>query len=76
MELMTLPMFLVALLVPHATVLYWLTNGAFNMGLQAALGQPKVADALGLPMVAVHARGEQDIAGALCGGVWAVGGWG
>ncbi|KAI8473604.1 MAG: hypothetical protein J3K34DRAFT_518889 [Monoraphidium minutum] len=62
LELLTLPLFVAALLVPHATALYWLANGAFGLGLQAALSRPRVADALGLPMIAVHARGELDAA--------------
>ncbi|GBF90837.1 hypothetical protein Rsub_03691 [Raphidocelis subcapitata] len=58
MEGLTLPLFLAALVVPHATVLYWLANGTFALGLQAALSRPGAAAALGLPMAAVHARGE------------------
>ena len=63
LEGLTFPMFLAACVVPHATALYWLTNGAFGLGLQAALSRPKVAAALGLPMVAVHARGDKHAAG-------------
>lgn len=63
MELLTFPMFLAAMVVPHSTVLYWLTNGLFGMGLQAALGHPKVAAAVGLPMLAVHTRDARLAAG-------------
>lgn len=66
LELCTFPLFLVSLVVPHATVLYWLTNGVFGLGLQAALSRPAVAQRLGLPLIAVHARGDADIAGAFC----------
>ena len=62
-ELGVFPLFLASLVVPHATVLYWLTNGAFGLGLQAALSQPAVAARLGLPMVTVHARGAAGAAG-------------
>jgi hypothetical protein len=67
-ESMTLPLFLASLVVPHATVLYWLTNGVFGLGLQAALSRPSVAARLGLPMAAVHARGEAQAAGARAAG--------
>jgi hypothetical protein len=63
LEGLTLPLFLASLVVPHATVLYWLSNGAFALGLQAALSRPAAAAALGLPMAAVHARGEAGAAG-------------
>lgn len=53
--------------VPQATLLYWLSNSAFFMGLQRALAEPRIAAALRLPAVMMphprhdkEARGKED----------------
>jgi hypothetical protein len=50
---------------PQATLIYWLSNSIFFMGLQKALAQPGIAKALRLPAVMLppprhdsEARGE------------------
>jgi hypothetical protein len=51
--------------VPQATLIYWLSNSMFFLGLQKALAQPGIAKALRLPAVMLpparhdsEARGE------------------
>lgn len=51
--------------VPQATLIYWLTNSAFFMGLQHTLAQPRIASALGLPAVMLpHPRHDKEARGA------------
>lgn len=50
--------------VPQATLLYWLSNSAFFMGLQKALAEPRIAAALRLPAVMMpHPRHDKEARG-------------
>jgi membrane protein insertase Oxa1/YidC/SpoIIIJ len=58
LELASLPVFLTALAVPQATLLYWLPSSAVQLLAQRALdSKPKLASALGVPLLAMRAEG-------------------
>jgi hypothetical protein len=49
---------------PQATLLYWLSNNAFFLGLQNALARPSVVKALNLPAVMLpHPKHDKDARG-------------
>jgi hypothetical protein len=57
-------------MAPQATLLYWLSNNAFYLGLQNALARPSVVKALGLPAVMLpHPKHDKDARGGLESGV-------
>jgi tetratricopeptide (TPR) repeat protein len=65
LELAALPVFLAALVVPQATLLYWLPSSAFQLLTQRALdGNPRLAARLGVPLVAIQAAGGGSGGGA------------
>lgn len=55
---------------PQATLLYWLSNNAFFLGMQNALARPSVVKALGLPAVMLpHPKHNKDARGGSGSGV-------
>ena len=61
-DTMAMPYFLAGLVVPQATLLYWMTNTAATLGVQVALADPRIRKtlpkAMQLPASAQEAAGE------------------
>jgi membrane protein insertase Oxa1/YidC/SpoIIIJ len=58
LELAALPVFLAALVVPQATLLYWLPSSAFQLLTQRGLdANPRLAAKLGVPLLAMRRDG-------------------
>lgn len=65
LEVFMLPYLCISTQMPQATLLYWLSNSAFFLGLQHALAQPRIAAALGLPAVMLpHPQHDKEARGA------------
>lgn len=58
-----LPYFLASCVVPQATLLYWLANNGFYLAMQTALTNPKLAKAVGMPLLLVRPTSQDDIKG-------------
>jgi hypothetical protein len=62
----SLPYFMLAIVQPQATLLYWAGNSVFFYGMQSALSVPKLARKLGLPsMLLPMPRGPLEERGEL-----------
>ena len=58
---------------PQATLLYWLSNNTFYLGLQNTLARPSVVKALGLPAVMLpHPKHDKEARGVLESLCWGV----
>jgi hypothetical protein len=70
LEALMVPLFIAAVSVPQATVLYWLTNAAFSACTQRVLEVPAVAAAVGLPLAAAQGRAGMQAEGASLAAAW------
>jgi hypothetical protein len=61
-DALAMPYFMAGLVVPQATLLYWLTNTSATLGIQMALADPRIRKtlpkSLQLPASAQEAAGE------------------